>query len=93
MAVVIHDQGRCDESLELYQKALAGLEKTLGKDHPSTLDIVNSMAAVFANQGRHDEALHLKKKCELRDTVGIRGKDVGGHNFNMLVRSAAECLK
>jgi tetratricopeptide (TPR) repeat protein len=33
------------------------IERTLGKDHPSTLDTVNNMGMVFDRQGEHGKAL------------------------------------
>src|SRR5437763_1901998 len=57
MAITFRNQSRYDEALEWYGRALAGKEKALGKDHPSTLTTVNDMADVYHSQGRYDEAL------------------------------------
>ncbi|KAL7271065.1 hypothetical protein RUND412_006204 [Rhizina undulata] len=57
---------------ELYETALAGYEKVLGKNHPTTLDIVNDMAIVFQSQGRYIDALEWYRRslagCE--ETLG-----------------------
>ncbi len=42
---------------------MAGKEKALGKDHPSTLDTVNNMALVFDKQGRYDDALEWYERA------------------------------
>jgi hypothetical protein len=41
------EQGERGKALEWYQRALDGRERTLGKDHPSTLNTVNNMGMVF----------------------------------------------
>lgn len=50
------NQGRYEESLEWYGRALTGREKALGKEHPSTLRSVNNTAIAFDNKGRYGEA-------------------------------------
>ncbi|KAF3164448.1 hypothetical protein TWF225_001662 [Orbilia oligospora] len=57
IAGVFSNQGKYDEAMQWYQRAIAGSEKALGKDHPSTLDTVNNIALVFGNQGKYDEAM------------------------------------
>ena len=49
--------GSYDLATQLLQWALAGKEKTLGKEHPDTLTTVHDMASVFDNQGEYDKAL------------------------------------
>lgn len=51
------NQERYEESLEWYGRALAGREKALGKEHPSTLRTVNNTAIAFDNKGRYGEAI------------------------------------
>jgi tetratricopeptide (TPR) repeat protein len=43
-------QGRYDEAEPLYQRALAGREKTLGLEHPDTLTSVTISAAFMASR-------------------------------------------
>ncbi|KAL7269137.1 hypothetical protein RUND412_008210 [Rhizina undulata] len=62
-ALEYYHQGQYDEALEYYQRALAGREKALGKDHPDTLNTVNNMARVFSHQGQYDEALKLHQQA------------------------------
>ena len=58
MANVLYDQGKYDEALEWFRRALTGEEKkSLGKDHPDRLFTVYCMAKVFWRQGKYDEAM------------------------------------
>ncbi|KAL7272427.1 hypothetical protein RUND412_004759 [Rhizina undulata] len=66
--------GRYDEALELYQRALAGGEKALGKGHLDTLTTVHDMAMVFVRQGRYNEALELYQRA-LAGKENVNGKD------------------
>ena len=43
-------------ALNEYQLALAGMESTVGKDHPNTLRVVSSIALVFLQKGEHEKA-------------------------------------
>jgi len=54
---IFRRHGRYEQAMEWYEQALAGCEKALGPDHPSTLDIVNNMALIFNNQGQYEKAL------------------------------------
>ncbi|KAL0634817.1 hypothetical protein Q9L58_006250 [Maublancomyces gigas] len=57
LGVTNDELGQYNEALEWYGRALTGYEKTLGEEHPSTLDTVHSMAVVYNFQGRYVEAL------------------------------------
>ncbi|KAF3150476.1 hypothetical protein TWF594_009120 [Orbilia oligospora] len=61
-----------DEAMQWYKRALAGYEKTLGKDHPSTLSTIHNIAVVFDNQGKYDEAMY---KRALAGKEKVLGKD------------------
>jgi hypothetical protein len=43
MAIVFKNQGQYEKTLEWYGRALDGYEKTLGKDHPGTLNTVHNI--------------------------------------------------
>jgi hypothetical protein len=43
----------------MYVRALAGYEKALGPDHTSTLDTVNNLGLLYADQGKLAEAERL----------------------------------
>jgi hypothetical protein len=40
----------------MYQRVLAGYEKTLGPGHKFTLDIVNKLGLLYSDQGKLEEA-------------------------------------
>ncbi|KAF3159958.1 hypothetical protein TWF751_000510 [Orbilia oligospora] len=63
IALVFSNQGKYDEAMQWYTRALAGCEKALGKDHPSTLDTVHNIAGVFSNQGKYDEAMRWYQRA------------------------------
>src|SRR2546430_1263907 len=44
------------EAEQMYQRALAGNEKALGRDHTSTLMTVNNFGLLYWNQGKLAEA-------------------------------------
>ncbi|KAK6356062.1 hypothetical protein TWF718_000436 [Orbilia javanica] len=62
IAVVFLNQGKYNEGMRWYERALAGQEKALGKDHPSTLITVHDIASVFDDQGKYDEAMQWYKR-------------------------------
>ncbi|KAL7268584.1 hypothetical protein RUND412_008787 [Rhizina undulata] len=65
MAGVVHDQGRYDEAIEWYRKALTGYEKSIwiSKGHSAKIKILHNMALVFDSQGRYDEALEFNQRA------------------------------
>ncbi|KAF8538700.1 hypothetical protein BDD12DRAFT_884441 [Trichophaea hybrida] len=60
---VLREKGDYPGALEWYQRALDGKEKTLGKDHPSTLSTVHNMALVFGSQGEYGKALEWYQRA------------------------------
>ena len=63
IAIVYNYQGKYDQALEYYQKALAIRLKKLGADHPNVADYYNNIAIVYNNQGKHDQALEYYQKA------------------------------
>jgi tetratricopeptide (TPR) repeat protein len=59
LAKVYYNHGEHSKALEWYNRALAGEEVLLGRDHPNTLSIVNNMALVYQKQGYYSRALEL----------------------------------
>ncbi|KAF3112298.1 hypothetical protein TWF706_010885 [Orbilia oligospora] len=43
IAIIFDNQSRYDEAMQWYKRALAGYEKALGKDHPSTLAVAECL--------------------------------------------------
>ena len=52
MASLLNDMGRLKEAEALYKRAWEAKERTLGPDHPSTLDSVNNMALLLQDMGK-----------------------------------------
>ncbi|KAK6356073.1 hypothetical protein TWF718_000447 [Orbilia javanica] len=74
IARVFDNQGKYDEAMQWYERALAGTKKVLGEDHPSTFDTVNNIALVFKNQGKYDEAMQWYERA-LAGTEKALGED------------------
>ncbi|OXV05922.1 hypothetical protein Egran_06309 [Elaphomyces granulatus] len=47
----------------MYQRALQGYEKALGPDHTSTLETVNNLGILYADQGKLDEAEEMYQRA------------------------------
>jgi tetratricopeptide (TPR) repeat protein len=73
MAEVFFNQGQYDKALEWHGRALDGRERSLGKDHPQTLNTLNAMAEVFSIQGQYDKALEWYQRA-LDGREKTRGK-------------------
>ncbi|KAH0535978.1 hypothetical protein FGG08_007115, partial [Glutinoglossum americanum] len=55
--------GKLDEAEEMYQRALQGKEKAWGPDHTSTLDTVNNLGNLYADQGKLDEVEEMYQRA------------------------------
>jgi tetratricopeptide (TPR) repeat protein len=49
-------QGRFEEAGALFQEALERKKRSLGEDHPFTLQTLNDFGLMRLNQGRHEDA-------------------------------------
>ncbi|KAF8245505.1 hypothetical protein K440DRAFT_555694, partial [Wilcoxina mikolae CBS 423.85] len=58
LAMVYERKGDYNKALDWYGRALAGDEKSLGKDHPTTLNTVDNIASVYSSQGDYSRALN-----------------------------------
>jgi Flp pilus assembly protein TadD len=47
----------------MYSRALAGKEKAWGPDHTSTLDTVNNLGVLYADQGRLGDAERMYNRA------------------------------
>ena len=65
-------QGKYEEALAMYEKALSIKLKKLGDDHPDVATTYNNMANVYNKQGKNDEALAMYEKA-----LSIRLKKLG----------------
>ncbi|KAL8765088.1 MAG: hypothetical protein Q9194_006681 [Teloschistes cf. exilis] len=57
------DQGKMAEVEEMYQRALDGQEKALGREHTSTLNTVNSLRNLYADQEKMAEAEKMYQRA------------------------------
>jgi tetratricopeptide (TPR) repeat protein len=72
-------EGRLAEAEPLYKRALEGLERVLGKEHPDTLTSVNNLALLYQAEGRLAEAQPLYKRAlEARERL-LGKEDAGAH--------------
>jgi len=55
-------QGRLDDAEAMYEHALLGYEKRLGRDHMSTLNTVNNLGILYRAQGRSVDAEAMYKR-------------------------------
>ena len=62
-ANLLKQGGKLDEAKAMYERALAGYEKALGPDHPSTLNAVNNLGALLSDQGKLDEAKSMYERA------------------------------
>jgi tetratricopeptide (TPR) repeat protein len=85
------DQCKLDEAEEMYERALQGREKALGRDHTSTLETVNNLGILYADQGKLDKAEEMYERalagyektlgsdharcCHLRETLASLRRD------------------
>ncbi|CZR53592.1 related to calcium-independent phospholipase A2 [Phialocephala subalpina] len=51
------------EAEQMYERALRGYEKALGAKHTSTLDIINNLGALYADQGKLAEAEQMYERA------------------------------
>jgi len=58
----------------MYQRALKGYKKALGRDHTSTLDTVNNLGNLYADQGRLTEAESMYQRA-LKGSEKALGRD------------------
>jgi Tfp pilus assembly protein PilF len=67
----------------MFQRALAGREKTLGPDHTSTLNTVHNLGALYRDQGKLAEAEQMYQRAlgpdhtSTLDTVDNLGSCIG----------------
>ena len=72
VGTILFLNGRHDDALVEYQKALAIREATLGKDHPDTADSYNFIGNMLQNQGDSTGAL-----VEHRKAIAIKEATLG----------------
>ena len=67
LGVLRTKQGRYDDAVTLFNRALAGRRLKLGEDHPETLETINDIGVLYMGQGRYEEAeKYLREAVEGR---------------------------
>jgi len=90
VGLMLRDQGRLEEAEVLYRRGLAGYERVLGVDDPSTLISVNNLGMLLQNQGKLEEAETLLQRA-LEATERVLGVN---HLLTLIsVNNFAELLK
>jgi tetratricopeptide (TPR) repeat protein len=63
LGLLYWNQGKLDKAEEMYERALQGKEKALGRDHTSTLDTVNNLGILYKDQGKLDKAEEMYQRA------------------------------
>ena len=93
--------GRYNQAELLYRRALEGMEKALGPEHPDTLTALINLAAYLYNQGEYTEALvwyemslvHSRKAFDDDDErTKAREKDVGDCKEHMWIQGHSSAM-
>lgn len=63
LAAVLMDQVKYKEAEKMHRRALKGMEKLLGFEHPNTLVNVNNLAVVLRSQRKYKEAEKLYRRA------------------------------
>ena len=72
--------GDAEQAMSLYQRALVGCEKNLGKDHPLTLTTVSNLALLYKSNQDYAAAEPLLKRV-----LATREKTLGADHPDTLV--------
>ena len=60
----LYAQGKYDEALDYYQKALTIRIEVFGERHSNVIDVYKSIAIVLKNLGDHKQALEYQRKAQ-----------------------------
>ncbi|KAF1971389.1 hypothetical protein BU23DRAFT_600259 [Bimuria novae-zelandiae CBS 107.79] len=82
---LLRNEGKYNEAVISYRRALEGSEKQLGVQHPDTLTSVSNLALVLRAQGKYDEAENLHRRA-----LEGREKELGVQHPDTL--TSAYCL-
>jgi len=78
MGVEYYHQGKYEEALQYYLRALEIRENKLGVDHPDVAGTLNNIGVVYYNQGKYEEALqYYLRDLEISEKkLGVDHPDV-----------------
>jgi len=87
IAVSLHQKGLTAEARNTYSIVLARMEKTLGTEHPTTLQARNNYAVLLEESGEFEEAEKLHKAVfdRLVVSLGADHADALSSKFNLAV--------
>ena len=74
VGIIWEDEGRWDESEELFFAAQTGRTEKLGEEHPSTLTAMANLASTYRKQGRWKKAEELEVKV-MEATSRVLGEE------------------
>lgn len=85
LAVVYQYEGKYDQALKLYRRALEINERTLGKEHPQVAGILNDLAMLYLSQGKYAKAESLFKRAITinEKTYGKENRDLASNLNNL----------
>ena len=63
LASVLRYQGKYEAAEEMNRRALDGMERVLGVEHPDTLTSVSTLASVLRNQGKYKAAEEMNRRA------------------------------
>ena len=86
IANVLFEQGKYDQALAEYRRALAIGEKALGPDHPDVAKSHNNIGEILDAQGKHSEAVqHLSRALLILEAKARRPADLGEVRFALAI--------
>jgi len=82
---IMHDQGKLDDAIVEYKRALDMNLQSVGLEHPETAAVHNSLGAAYQDMGKDNSAeIHFAKCLEIQlQTVGTKSPEVGNTYNNL----------
>ena len=78
-AQIYHEMGWRQEALDLTERVTNVYQRTLGEEHPRTLNSTTCLAEYWSDAGRYEKALELRKKV-----MELRLRTLGAENLETL---------
>ena len=82
---MISRRGKLAEAEKMYERALRGTEEALGRNHTSTLDTVNNLGNLYADQGKLAEVKKMYERVlrETEEAFGLNYTSIFGTVNNL----------
>ncbi len=86
-ALTLREQGEFKKAEELHRRAIKGLSRLLGSDHPSTLTAMENLSVTLTSREQYDEARSLQEHVFMtrKAIFGLDNKHTIRAGFNLLV--------